>query len=185
MITIKELAIPDVKVLTPKLHQDDRGYVTEIVNEKRIQELGLTVQFMQENQTMTLKKHTVRGLHCQKSPHAQAKLVRVLRGKILDVAVDIRPNSKTFGQHVSEILSEDEVCQMFVPIGFLHGFCTLEDNTVVLYKMSNLYAPESEVGVIWDDPALKIKWPVSSSDATVSPKDKKLLAFKDLPPIHW
>src|SRR5579862_7752386 len=181
MVTVKELAIPDVKLLTPKLHQDDRGYVTEIVHEKQMQELGLPVEFMQENQSMSRYKNTVRGLHGQKPPHAQAKLVRVLRGKIFDVAVDVRPGSKTYGKHVSAVLSEDEVAQMFIPIGFLHGFCTLEDNTVVLYKMSDVYAPGSEIGVVWNDPDLKIDWPVDPAQAILSGKDEKLPHFKDFP----
>src|SRR5579862_3438833 len=149
MVTVKELAIPDVKLLTPKLHQDDRGYVTEIVHEKQMQELGLPIEFMQENQSMSRHKNTVRGLHGQRPPYAQAKLVRVLRGKIFDVAVDVRPGSPTYGKHVSATLSEDEVVQMFIPPGFLHGFCTLAENTIVLYKTSSLYAPGNEVGVIW------------------------------------
>jgi dTDP-4-dehydrorhamnose 3,5-epimerase len=185
MITVKELALPEVKLLMPKLHQDDRGYVSEIVHEKQMAELGMPVTFMQENQSMSRKKNTVRGLHSQRPPHTQAKLVRVLRGAIFDVAVDVRPNSKTYGQHVSATLSEDEVTQMFIPAGFLHGFCTLTDNTVVLYKMSSLYAPGSEIGVLWNDPDLKIEWPVDAANAIISGKDEKLLRFKDLPPIDW
>lgn len=185
MITVKELAIPEVKLLMPKIHRDDRGYVVEIVHEKQIQDLGLPIRFMQENQSMSLYKNTVRGLHSQKPPHTQDKLVRVLRGKIFDVAVDVRPKSPTYGKHVSSILSEDDIVQMFIPAGFLHGFCTLEDNTIVLYKMSNLYAPGSEVGIIWNDPDLKIEWPVSSSQAILSGKDEKLPRFKDFPPIEW
>jgi dTDP-4-dehydrorhamnose 3,5-epimerase len=185
MITIKELAIPEVKLLMPKLHQDDRGYVTEIVHEKQMQELGLPMQFMQENQSMSRFKNTVRGLHSQRPPHAQAKLVRVLRGKIFDVAVDVRSGSKTYGQHVSATLSGDDVAQLLIPIGFLHGFCTLEDDTVVLYKMSSLYAPGSEVGVIWNDPDLKIQWPIDPGKAILSGKDEKLLPFKDFPHINW
>jgi len=185
MTTVKPLAIPDVKLLMPKLHHDDRGYVTEIVHEKQMEQLGLPMQFMQENQSMSLRKNTVRGMHCQLPPHAQAKLVRVLRGRILDVAIDIRPGSPTYGQHVSAVLTQDEVTQMLIPAGFLHGFCTLEDNTVVLYKMSNLYAPGSECGALWNDPDLKIEWPVSAEDAILSGKDAKLPRFKDLPKISW
>ncbi len=185
MITVKELAIPEVKLLMPKIHRDDRGYVVEIVHEKQIQDLGLPIRFMQENQSMSLHKNTVRGLHSQKPPHTQDKLVRVLRGKIFDVAVDVRPNSPTYGKHVSSILSEDDITQMFIPAGFLHGFCTLEDNTVVLYKMSNLYAPGSEVGIIWNDPDLKIEWPVDPAKAILSGKDEKLPRFKDFPRIEW
>lgn len=185
MTTVKELAIPDVKVLYPKLFGDDRGYVTEIVHEKQMQELGIPIRFMQENQSMSAKKGTVRGLHSQKPPYAQAKLVRVLRGRILDVVVDVRPHSPTYGQHVCIDLSDQEVAQLFVPVGFLHGFCTLEDNTVVLYKMSNLYAPGSEIGVIWNDPDLGIAWPVHPERAILSGKDEKLSRFKDFPHIDW
>ncbi|MDX2028972.1 MAG: dTDP-4-dehydrorhamnose 3,5-epimerase [Alphaproteobacteria bacterium] len=185
MITVKELAIPDVKLLMPKLHQDDRGYVTEIAHDRHLQELGIPMRFMQENQSLSRHKNTVRGLHGQQPPHAQAKLVRVLRGKIFDVAVDVRPQSKTYGQYVSAVLSEDEVTQMFIPAGFLHGFCTLEDNTVVLYKMSDFYAPGNEVGIIWNDPDVKIDWPVDPSKAILSGKDEKLPRFKDFPRIAW
>jgi dTDP-4-dehydrorhamnose 3,5-epimerase len=105
MTTVKSLAIPDVKLLMPKLHHDDRGYVTEIIHEKQMEQLGLPMKFMQENQSMSLRKNTVRGMHCQLPPHAQAKLVRVLRGRIFDVAIDIRPGSPTYGQHVSAVLT--------------------------------------------------------------------------------
>jgi len=185
MITVKELAIPDVKLLMPKVHQDDRGYVSEIVHEKQMQDLGLPIKFMQENQSMSRQKNTVRGLHSQRPPHAQAKLVRVLRGRIFDVAVDVRPNSPTYGKHVSATLSQDDVVQMYIPTGFLHGFCTLENDTVVLYKMSSLYAPGSEVGVIWNDPDLGIDWPVDASKVIISGKDEKLPNFKDFPKIDW
>jgi dTDP-4-dehydrorhamnose 3,5-epimerase len=185
MITVKELAIPDVKILMPKLHHDDRGYVTEIIHEKQMDDLGIPIKFMQENQSMSLRKNTVRGMHSQKPPNAQAKLVRVLRGRILDVAIDVRRNSPTYGQHVSCELSQDEVTQMFIPVGFLHGFCTLEDNTVVLYKMSSLYVPGSECGVLWNDPDLNIKWPIKPGDAILSGKDEKLSNFKDFPRIDW
>jgi dTDP-4-dehydrorhamnose 3,5-epimerase len=185
MLTVKELAIPDVKLLMPKMHRDDRGYVTEITHDKELHELGLP-RFVQENQSMSLDKNIVRGLHAQKAPHAQAKLVRVLCGKIFDVAVDMRPKSKTFGQHVGAVLeAENDIVQMYIPAGFLHGFCTLAKDTVVLYKMSNFYAPGSEVGIIWNDPKLKIKWPVKAEDAILSGKDVKLGSFKDFPRLEW
>ena len=117
--------------------------------------------------------------------NAQGKLVRVVKGAIWDVAVDVRPNSPTYGKHATAILSGDEVAQMFIPAGFLHGFCTLADDTVVLYKMSNFYTPGSEVGVIWNDPALGIKWPVTAAEAILSGKDEKLPLFKDLPRFEW
>jgi dTDP-4-dehydrorhamnose 3,5-epimerase len=185
MTTVIELAIPDVKVLKPKLYHDDRGYVTEIVHEKQMQELGLPIKFMQENQSMSLRRNTVRGLHGQKPPHVQAKLVRVLAGRIWDVAVDARPRSPTYGKHVGVELSADDVAQLYVPAGFLHGFCTLENNTVVLYKMSSLYAPGSEIGVVWNDPDLGIAWPVQRDQVILSGKDEKLLSFKDFPKIDW
>jgi len=185
MLTVKELAIPEVKLLMPKMHRDDRGYVAEITHEREMLALGLP-RFVQENQSLSLDKNIVRGLHSQKPPHAQAKLVRVLSGKIFDVAVDMRPKSKTFGQHVSAILdSEGDITEMYVPAGFLHGFCTLAKNTVVLYKMSNFYAPGSEIGIIWNDPKLKINWPVKPDDAILSGKDAKLSSFKDFPRIDW
>jgi len=185
MLTVKDLAIPEVKLLMPKMHRDDRGYVAEITHEKEMLDLGLP-RFVQENQSMSLHKNVVRGLHSQKPPHAQAKLVRVLRGKIFDVAVDMRPASKTFGQHVSATLdSEGDITQMFIPAGFLHGFCTLSADTVVLYKMSDFYAPGNEVGVMWNDPDLGIAWPVTPADAILSGKDQKLSSFKEFPRINW
>jgi dTDP-4-dehydrorhamnose 3,5-epimerase len=185
MTHVIDLAIPDVKLLKPKIHRDDRGYVTEVVHEKQMMDLGLPIKFTQENQSMSLHKNTVRGMHGQKPPHAQAKLVRVLNGRILDVVVDARPQSQTYGKHVSVELSSDEVAQLYVPVGFLHGFCTLTDNAVVLYKMSSLYAPGSEFGVVWNDLDLAIDWPVTPEQAILSGKDVKLPAFKDLPRIDW
>lgn len=185
MITVQELTIPEVKILRPKVHRDDRGYVTEIVHEKDLQTLGLPIRFVQENQSLSRQKGTVRGLHFQKPPDAQAKLVRVLRGKIFDVAVDVRPHSATYGKHVTAILSEDDVAQMFIPAGFAHGFCTLTEDTVMLYKMSAFYAPSSEGGVLWNDPALGIDWPIDPAQAVLSGKDVKLPLFKDLPPLAW
>jgi dTDP-4-dehydrorhamnose 3,5-epimerase len=185
MLTVKELAIPEVKLLMPQMHRDDRGYVAEIMHDKEMQALGLP-RFVQENQSLSLQKNVVRGLHSQRPPQAQAKLVRVLRGKIFDVAVDVRHKSKTFGHYVSATLSgEGDITQMFIPPGFLHGFCTLAEDTIVLYKMSSYYAPGSEVGIIWNDPKLKIAWPVKAADAILSGKDVKLSSFKDFPRIDW
>ncbi len=184
-VQVQELAIPEVKLLRPKLHEDARGYVTEVINEKRMQELGLPSRFAQENQSMSRQAGTLRGLHFQKSPDAQAKLVRVLRGKIFDVAVDVRPNSPTYGRHASAILSGDEVVQMLIPEGFAHGFCTLTDDTIVQYKVTAFYAPASEAGILWNDPDLGIAWPVAPEAALLSPKDGLLPRLKDLPPLTW
>lgn len=185
MITVTPLAIPDVKLLTPKLHHDNRGYVTEIAHEKQLADIGISLKFVQENQSLSLYKNIVRGMHSQRPPYAQAKLVRVLRGRIWDVAVDVRPDSPTFGKHVAVTLSQDEVQQLFIPTGFLHGFCALEDNSVVLYKMSSLYQPGSEIGVKWDDPDLNIPWPVAAKDAILSEKDQKLGNLRDFPRLAW
>lgn len=185
MITVKELSIPDVKLLIPQLHEDNRGYVTEIVHEKQMKELGLSYRVVQENQSLSKRKNTVRGMHCQRPPYAQVKLVRVLRGSILDVALDMRPHSPTFGKFAHATLTDKDVTQLYVPEGFAHGFCTLEDDTVVLYKMSSPYTPGSEVGIIWNDPDIKIPWPVDAAQAVLSGKDEKLPRFKDLPPIEW
>lgn len=185
VLTIETLAIPDVKLLMPKMHRDDRGYVSEVTTDRALAELGLP-RFVQENQSFSLDKNIVRGLHAQKPLNAQAKLVRVLSGKIFDVAVDMRPNSKTFGQHVSQILeSSGDIVHMLIPAGFLHGFCTLTPNTTVLYKISDFYAPGSEVGVIWNDPDLNINWPVKPEDAILSAKDSRLPAFKEFPKLAW
>jgi len=180
MLSIKELEIPDVKLLMPKQHLDDRGYVTEIVHDRALQELGLAVRFVQENQSLSHRKHTVRGLHFQRPPQAQAKLVRVLRGAVFDVAVDLRLQSPTYGKHAATILSGDEVAQLFIPAGFAHGFCTLEDETVILYKMSHFYAPGSEGGLLWNDPDLGIAWPVTEEQAILSGRDEKLPRLKEL-----
>jgi dTDP-4-dehydrorhamnose 3,5-epimerase len=184
MLTVKNLAIPDVKLLMPKMHRDHRGYLAEVLSERKMLELGLP-RFVQENQSLSLNKNVVRGLHMQKPPHAQAKLVRVLRGKIFDVAVDVRAGSSTYGQHVTAVLeSEGDITQMYIPPGFLHGFCTLTDDTIVLYRMSDYYTPGSEIGTLWNDPDLKIHWPVKASDAILSDKDTRLPSFKDFPKVE-
>ncbi len=185
MINVKELALPEVKLLMSDTHLDKRGYLAEVAQHDEMQKLGLPINFVQENQSLSYLKNTVRGLHFQMLPHAQAKLVRVLRGKIFDVAVDVRPRSPSFGKHVSAVLNDTEVTQMLIPPGFAHGFCSLEDNTVVLYKISDYYAPKSECGVIWNDPDLHIDWPVDATNVILSDKDQKLPRLKDLPAITW
>jgi dTDP-4-dehydrorhamnose 3,5-epimerase len=179
MITVKDLTIPDVKILMPHMHQDARGYFAEVWHEKQMQQAELPIRFVQENQSLSQKIYTVRGLHAQKTPHQQAKLLRVLRGSIFDVAVDIRPSSPTYGQHVSAVLTAEDLTQIYIPVGFLHGFCTLQPATVVLYKISDFYDPHSETGVVWDDPDLGIAWPFDKTQATLSDKDARLPSFKD------
>jgi len=182
---VKELTLPAVKLLTPKQIEDERGFFAETLNEREMQRLGFPGIYAQENQSISFKKGTVRGLHAQKPPHAQGKLIRVLKGRIYDVAVDVRPLSPTFGKHVEAILSDGELTMFYIPSGFLHGFCTLTDDTVVLYKVTELYAPGSEVGVFWNDPALGIDWPVKTDAAILSAKDKALPLFKDFPHLEW
>ena len=185
MLTVKELSLPEVKLLTPAMHGDERGYLAEVMHEREMASLGLP-RFVQENQSLSRDVHIVRGLHCQKSPHAQGKLVRVLAGKIFDVAVDVRPHSKNFGKHASAILDASEgITMMYVPPGFLHGFCVLAPNTIVLYKLSDFYAPGQEAGVMWNDPDLGIDWPVKKDDVILSAKDAKLPSFKDFPQLTW
>jgi dTDP-4-dehydrorhamnose 3,5-epimerase len=182
---IQSLAIPDIKLLISHQHRDQRGYLTEIINENKLRALGLPHRFVQENQSLSRRKHTVRGLHAQLPPFAQTKLVRVLRGQIMDVAVDVRPGSISYGHHASTRLSADDMTQVLLPAGFLHGFCTLEDDTIVVYKMTQFYAADHEIGTLWNDPDLNIPWPIDPEDTIVSDKDKTLPAFKDFPHIQW
>ena len=185
MITVKDLDLPGVKLITSKLHHDNRGYLTETMNSREWKKYGLPTHFVQENQSMSLKKGTVRGLHAQKPPYAQGKLVSCVRGAIYDVAVDMRPSSPTFGRHAAVTMSENDVYQFYLPPGFLHGFSTLADNTIVTYKVTDFYAPGNEVGVIWNDPALQINWPVEAVNAILSDKDKALPRFAEISLLNW
>lgn len=164
-----QLYIPDVKLFKPRRFSDDRGWFTESWSRQ-----VLDIDFCQDNQSLSTQAGTVRGLHFQRPPFAQAKLVSVLKGRILDIAVDIRKESPTYGKHVAIELSAEEGNQILVPCGFAHGFCTLEPSTLVMYKVDAHYAPESDAGIFWADEALSIKWPVSPDQARVSSKDTKL-----------
>jgi dTDP-4-dehydrorhamnose 3,5-epimerase len=160
-------------MIGPAICRDDRGFVSETFAERTFSALGLCGPFVQENHAMSVAAGVVRGLHFQAPPHAQDKLVRVVRGSVLDVAVDIRHGSPTFGRHVSALLSAENWLQMWVPRGFAHGYCTLEPNTEVLYKVTDYFAPECDRGLRWDDPQLAIAWPVSAAAARLSPRDKR------------
>lgn len=164
--------IPDVVEITPKKFGDHRGFFSEVFKRSALRDADIDIDFVQDNHSMSQAVGVVRGLHYQKPPFAQAKLIRVVRGAIFDVAVDIRTKSPTFGQHVSRILSAANWKQLLIPAGFAHGFATLEPDTEVLYKVNAPYAPDHEAGILWNDPALGIDWPVSGSDATLSDKDK-------------
>jgi dTDP-4-dehydrorhamnose 3,5-epimerase len=181
MLTVTDTAISAVKVLLPKRFGDGRGFFSETYNKHRFSEVGVTVEFVQDNHSHSTRTGTIRGLHFQSAPFAQDKLVRVTRGRIIDVAVDLRHASPTFGRHVVMELSADDGAQAFIPIGFAHGFCTLEPDTEVIYKVSNYYSPVHDHGVAWDDPALGIEWPVARSEAVLSDKDRQHPVLADLP----
>ena len=180
---VEQLAIPDVKLIRPRIHRDDRGFFSETFNAKVMAEAGIAASFVQDNHSLSSATGVVRGLHFQIPPHAQGKLVRVTKGAILDVAVDIRHGSATFGRHVSAILSAENWLQLWIPIGFAHGFCTLEPATEVQYKVTDYYAPECDRGLLWSDPALGIKWPVGPDAAQLSEKDRRQPTLDELPPI--
>lgn len=166
-----ETNLDGVLIIEPDVFGDHRGFFMESYNEKKFKELGLDFQFVQDNHSLSVQAHTIRGLHYQMLPKAQTKLVRVARGAIYDVVVDIRRDSETFGQWVSVILSEENKRQLLVPKGFAHGFCTLVNNTEVLYKVDEYYSPQHDRGILWDDPEIGIDWPTSSP--ILSEKDQR------------
>jgi dTDP-4-dehydrorhamnose 3,5-epimerase len=168
-----ETEIPAVKVLVPKKFGDHRGFFSEVYSDTLLAGLGVEARFVQDNHSLSAEKGVVRGLHYQLPPMAQDKLIRVVRGAIIDVAVDIRRGSPTFGRHVACLLSAENWKQMFVPAGFAHGFATLEPNTEVLYKVTNYYSPSHERGIRWNDPKLGINWHVPETDAVLSERDRK------------
>jgi dTDP-4-dehydrorhamnose 3,5-epimerase len=170
---IETTAIPGVLIVTPKKHGDERGFFSETFKHSQLASHGVTHGWLQDNHSMSGKRGTVRGLHFQAPPRAQAKLIRVASGAILDIAVDVRKGSPAYGKHVAVELSSDNWRQLYVPVGMAHGFCTITERTEVLYKTSEEYAPESEGGLLWDDPVLGIDWPISASDATVNGRDGK------------
>jgi dTDP-4-dehydrorhamnose 3,5-epimerase len=180
-LQITATAIPEVKQLRPVRHQDPRGFFSEIYREDRLREAGIAAQFVQENHSLSHDRGVVRGLHFQTPPMAQGKLVRVAAGAILDVAVDIRRGSPTWGRHVAVELSAAAGNQLYVPEGFAHGFCTLEPDTEVVYKVNRYYSREHDLGLAWDDPALAIAWPVGAAAAILSDKDRCQPLLADLP----
>jgi dTDP-4-dehydrorhamnose 3,5-epimerase len=168
------LRLPDVLLVAPAKVVDSRGYFTETYQAKEFQRIGISAEFLQDNQVGSTHAGTIRGLHFQGAPYAQAKLVRVLSGAIFDVAVDVREGSPTFGQWVGVQLDAEAGEQIFVPRGFAHGYCTLTDGTTVAYKCDNLYCREAEGGIHFADPDLAIAWPVPPESAIVSDKDRAL-----------
>src|ERR1700730_2839221 len=179
-ISVESLRIGDVKILRPTKHGDHRGFFSETYNKKDLAEAGIQLDFVQDNQSLSQHAGTIRGLHYQGSPWAQDKLVRVVRGRILDVAVDMRRSSPTFGRWVSAEISASEWNQILVPKGFAHGICTLEPDTELIYKVTNYYSPQNDFGIRWDDPALKIEWPIAPDHALLSDKDRRQPLFRDV-----
>ena len=165
-------AIPDVIIIEPQVHGDERGYFVETFRQDKLEEfLGYTINFCQDNESKS-SRGVLRGLHYQLHPAAQTKLVRVIQGRVLDVAVDIRKGSPTFGQHVAVELSAENKKQLLVPRGFAHGFVVLKDDTVFAYKVDNYYSPENDRGILFSDEALGIDWQLSHDELKLSAKDK-------------
>ncbi|HEY9081009.1 MAG TPA: dTDP-4-dehydrorhamnose 3,5-epimerase [Magnetovibrio sp.] len=179
---IEQLSLPGLMLFETPRFADGRGAFSETFNANRLKQSGIEVSFVQDNFASSDRAGTLRGLHFQRPPHAQAKLVRVIRGRIWDVAVDLRQGSPTFGKWQGVELSAQNWNQLYVPVGFAHGYVTLEDMTEVFYKVSDFYAPECEGGVVWNDPNLGIAWPLSDSVPCLSEKDERLPQLEDIRP---
>ena len=175
--------LPGVMLVEVRRFADPRGVFAETWSRADFAAIGITDDFVQDNWSRSETVGTVRGLHFQRPPRVQAKLVRVLRGAILDVAVDLRRSSPTYGRHVAVTLEQDDGRMLYVPGGFAHGFCTLRPGTEVAYKVSDVYAPACDGGIAWDDPALGIRWPVAPHAAVLSDKDARLPRLADLPAL--
>jgi len=180
---IEDTALAGLRIITPTRLEDPRGFFSEVYNRRALSEAGLNVEFVQDNHSLSLAAGTIRGLHFQTEPFAQAKLVRVTKGRVLDVAVDLRASSPTFGQHVAVELSAENWRQLFVPAGFAHGFCTIESGSEVLYKVTAHYSRDHDFGLAWDDPALAIAWPVAPEAALLSDKDRRHPRLSQLPSV--
>jgi dTDP-4-dehydrorhamnose 3,5-epimerase len=183
MLEVRETGIPGVRILVARRLGDERGFFAETWNRDRFHEAGIDVAWVQENHALSAAAGTVRGFHYQVAPAAQAKLIRVVRGAALDVAVDLRRGSPTFGQHVAVELSAENFQQLLIPVGFAHAYCTLEPDTEIVYKVDHVYTPDTERGIRWDDPALGIDWPVKPEDAVLSDKDRGLPMLADQPDL--
>jgi len=183
MTEIRRLALPEVLLVTPAKHGDHRGFFSETFSQKRLAEAGFDKPFVQDNHSRSGRRGILRGLHFQRAPHVQDKLVRVTHGAVFDVAVDIRKGSPSFGQWVGVELSADNWRQMLVPAGFAHGFLTLTDAAEVLYKVTDYYAPESEGGLAWDDPDIGIDWPMPASEILANERDRRWPALGELEPL--
>jgi dTDP-4-dehydrorhamnose 3,5-epimerase len=177
----ESLRIEGVRLLRPQRHRDDRGFLSEVYNRQALKGAGIEGDFVQENHILSRERGTIRGLHFQVDPHPAAKLLRVVRGAIFDVVVDLRYGSPTYGEHVAVELSEENWTQIYVPEGLAHGLCTLEPDTVITYRVSDYWSPDVDRGILWNDPDLGIDWPVSGDEAIVSDKDRSQPRLSDLP----
>lgn len=183
-MNVTRLAIEGLALLKPARFGDHRGYFSETYNRRRFAEaVGVDVEFVQDNHSLSRDAGTLRGLHFQRPPTAQGKLVRVVRGAVLDVAVDLRQASPTFGQHVAVELSAENGEQFWIPAGFAHAFCTLVPDTEFVYKVTDYYSPADDGGILWSDPDLAIQWPFPAEQLTLSDKDRKLPRLADLPAL--
>jgi len=178
---VETTPLDGVLLIVPRRFSDERGHFCETYNREAFTHIGAACDFIQDNQSLSRSQNTVRGLHCQIPPFAQTKLVRALRGAIFDVAVDIRRGSPTFGQSFGARLSAENGHQLLVPAGFAHGFCTLEPDSEVFYKVDAPYSREHERGLKWNDPALGIAWPIEERNAVILDRDRDLPALSDLP----
>jgi dTDP-4-dehydrorhamnose 3,5-epimerase len=183
MLDVVDTAIAGVRLLQPRKLEDQRGFFSEVYHEARFRDHGLPTAWTQDNHALSRRRGTVRGMHYQIEPAAQTKLIRVTRGAIYDVVVDIRRRSPTFGRHVATELSAAAWNQLLVPAGLAHGYCTLEPDTEVLYKVDAPYSPDHERGFRWNDPDLAIDWPIAAADAIVSDKDAALPLMADQPDL--
>ena len=179
MLDVSSLEIAEVRLIRTGRIADSRGYFFESWNRRTFEAAGIRIDFVQNNCSYSKAEHTIRGLHFQTAPHAQAKLVRVVRGSILDVAVDLRASSDTYRRWVSAVLTAEGGEQMLVPVGFAHGYCTLEPHTEAAYKVSAFYAPEHEAGISWNDPDIGIEWPLSDRAPVLSEEDAHLPRLAD------
>ena len=180
MLDVRPLAIPDVKLIIQRRFGDARGYFVETWNRMAFRDAGIDADFCQDNLSYSAPQGTVRGLHFQTPPHAQAKLISVLSGRIFDVVVDLRRSSPTYGRHLSVELTAEQGQLLFVPKGFAHGFATLAPDTAVLYKVDAHYAPLNDSGILWSDPDLDIAWPLRPQDAVLSARDAVLPHLRDI-----
>jgi dTDP-4-dehydrorhamnose 3,5-epimerase len=183
---VDRLEIPDILLVTPTRNSDERGFFSETFRADVFAANGIDTRFVQDNHVYSTQKGVIRGLHFQSPPHAQGKLVRCTRGSILDVGVDIRGGSPTYGRHIAVELSATNWHQVWIPPGFAHGYVTLENDCEVIYKVTDYYAPECDRGIAWDDPALAIDWRIAAAEVILSDKDRKQPRLGDvLPPFQF